>query len=268
MEKELRVIFLDEVGFAVDSANEMLVQLNNLQNKISFNQMKDEGDFFIATFDREQQTITNERQNMNSTTEHTRQVVIPRGVLYGDEKLDSDAINKLSYAKGWGLLVADKKLKDRLMGKLPVIDIGGSDFFVDWRLKELRATDNPFVRIDLNKMEMDASGENYGCLYDWKAKQVYAFNPQITSLPENVTGLEIPYELRLDPVGVARQYGMSDVAMLSQYPIQEKLCAKVIPLSKTILPELIRENKQRLTNKMAQKDKAEKTIKRRKGKKL
>jgi hypothetical protein len=268
MEKEFMVIFLDEVGFTVDTANEMLVQLDNLQNKIAFSELMDKGDFFIAAFDKDTATIPKEWSNMDSGPGGIRQVLIPGEILSEYETVDINAINKLSYARDWGLLVADKKLKDRLMGILPVIDIAGRDFFVDWRLKELRAKDNPVVRIDLKNMEMDASGENYGCLYDWDACQVYPFDPQITLLPKNVTGLEIPYELILDPVGVARQYSMSDVAMLSQYPIQEKLSAKVIPLSETLLPELVRENKQRLANQKAQIDRPKKTVKRHKGKKL
>jgi hypothetical protein len=41
----------------------------------------------------------------------------------------------------------------RLAGKLPHIDINGTDFTIDLRLGELRETDAPWNRIDISELE-------------------------------------------------------------------------------------------------------------------
>ena len=137
---------------------------------------------------------------------------------------------------------AEKLLKRRLSGVLPHIDLAGTDFTVDWRLKELRETDAPWNHIDLEYMEMSDSGEEYICLYDTEHHILYSPDENITELPKNVVMLEIPNELALDPVAVARTFEMNESTFLNDYPIQENLKATVKPLTDTLLPDIIAEN--------------------------
>ena len=270
METKDRVIYIDNTAFEVDLNNQVLVQATKPENSIAISDLKDEGAFHSILLEKETKMPFHGIIDADQPNDEVVHVVIPR-VLFEDSFWTDPAlinhVNKLSFAREWSILVSDEKLQQRLAGVLPLIDIGGSDFIVDWRLKELRANDNPHIRIDLRNMEMDPAGENYGCLYDWKNRCVYPFDPNMTSLPENVTALEIPYELKLDPVGVASQYGMSDVAMLSQFPIQEQLIAKVIPLADTELPVIVRKN-QLLANARKAKEAQADSQKRSRGKRL
>ncbi len=137
---------------------------------------------------------------------------------------------------------AAELLKIRLSGKLPHIDLAGTDFTIDWRLRQMRETEVPWKHISFDDLEMDESGEAYLCFYHTETHEIFIPEENITELPENVVVLEIPYELKLDPIAVARDYGIGETDLLAEHPIQLTLAAKVIPLSESGLPEFIENN--------------------------
>ncbi len=143
---------------------------------------------------------------------------------------------------------AAELLKIRLSGKLPHIDLAGTDFTVDWRLRQLRETEEPWKHISLDNLEMDESGEAYLCFYHTLTHEVFIPEEDIKELPVNVVVMEIPYELKLDPVAVARDLGIGETDLLDEHPIQQTLVAKVTPLSESGLPEFIENNLKRLAN--------------------
>lgn len=136
----------------------------------------------------------------------------------------------------------DERLATRLKGVLPHIDLDGTDFTIDWRLRELRETDSPWNKLDFNVMDMAESGEEYYCLYNAADHTHYPFDDTITQLPENVVLLEIPYEVKLDPVAVAREYHIDPHDFVSKNPISANLKATVKPIAETGLAELVAEN--------------------------
>lgn len=137
---------------------------------------------------------------------------------------------------------AAELLKIRLAGKLPHIDLAGTDFTVDWRLKEMRETELPWKNISFDDLEMDDHGDNYLCFFDTEIHELYMPPGNLLKLPDNVVVLEIPNEVKLDPVAVARQYGSDLNELLKEHPIQETLKAKLWPLSESGLPEIIENN--------------------------
>lgn len=142
----------------------------------------------------------------------------------------------------------EELLAQRLAGILPRIDIAGEPFIIDWRLKELRDARDPSVRIDLHSLPMDETGEQYLFFYNTRLKKADPPDPKTTRLPDDVVLLKIPYEMKLDPVGVAREYGLPDKELLERFPIQRELKVAVIPLDQTELVQLVKRNrdKQRL----------------------
>lgn len=48
----------------------------------------------------------------------------------------------------------------RLAGVLPHIDIAGTDFPIDWRLRELRETGRPGNHIDINRCDLSPNEKN------------------------------------------------------------------------------------------------------------
>jgi hypothetical protein len=148
---------------------------------------------------------------------------------------------------------AAELLKIRLTGKLPHIDLAGTDFTIDWRLRQMRETELPWKHISFENLEMDESGEVYLVFYHTETHEIFIPEEDIIELPENVVVLEIPNEFKLDPVAVARDYGIGETDLLAEHPIQITLTAKVTPLSESGLPEFI-ENNIRLQNQDNSKD--------------
>ena len=142
----------------------------------------------------------------------------------------------------------EELLAQRLAGILPRIDIAGQQFIIDWRLKELRDARDASVRIDLHGLPIDETGEQYLFFYNTRLKKADPPDPKMTHLPKDVVLLKIPYEMKLDPVGVAREYGLPDMELLERFPIQRELKVTVIPLDETELVQLVKRNrdKQRL----------------------
>lgn len=137
---------------------------------------------------------------------------------------------------------AAEAFERRSLGLLPHIDISGTDFTVDWRLKELRETAAPWNHISLRDMDMDDTGENYLCFYDIEAHHLWRFDLHVTALPDHVVLLEIPNEIKLDPYAVALEYGIAPGEFISSFPIIKDLAAVVKPLSETGLPKIITQN--------------------------
>jgi hypothetical protein len=137
---------------------------------------------------------------------------------------------------------AAELLQRRLAGALPTINLAGTKFTIDWRLRELRENAAPWNKISFADPAMSESGTRYVCLYNTQKHALYQVSNNIKSLPKNVVMLEIPYELRLDPVAVARERNIDVAEFVKNHPIQTDLTAVVKPLSETWVAELIQEN--------------------------
>jgi hypothetical protein len=135
-------------------------------------------------------------------------------------------------------------LQQRIGGKLPEIDIAGMMFFVDVRLRELRADYGLRSKIDLDKLETGPDGESYRFAFNTETKRMVDIDKTITEWPDDVIIIEIPGDVKLDPYSVARKKGIDPVAFVKVHPIKRELKAKVIPLSETGLPSIMERNKQ------------------------
>lgn len=136
----------------------------------------------------------------------------------------------------------------RLAGKLPHIDINGTDFTIDLRLKELRETDSPWNRIDISELETSPESDDRLFFYHTKDHTAWELPDDLTELPENVVLAELPGDLILDPIAAARQVGYNDEEFLQEYPIQQNMKAGIKQLSETFLPEFVEENLRNQSN--------------------
>lgn len=176
---------------------------------------------------------------------------IPAPIIDSRELLSEEfkqTINTSSKQNSWGFYLGDKATALRLSGALPHIDLAGTDFTIDWRLRQLRETEEPWKHISFDDLEMDDSCEAYLCFYNTQSHKLFSPEENIIELPEDVVLLEIPNELKLDPVAVARDYGISETDFLVEHLIQSALTAKVTPLSESGLPRFIENNIKNLDN--------------------
>lgn len=136
----------------------------------------------------------------------------------------------------------DVKTLRRLSGILPRIDIDGHDFIVDWKLREMREAANPSNRIDIRKMESTLFNDGYSGFYHLGRKELVSIPDDITELPEQVMLLIIPHELKLDPLAVASERGLDELALLNGNPVRESHKAYMWELQHTDLPKIIERN--------------------------
>lgn len=169
-----------------------------------------------------------------------------------------------------GELKCDRQwLADRLQGKLPTIELAGHTFFVDLRLGLLRPKDDfRTMGIELNRLPLNESGTGFQFLYDPKNHAEVIYDENWTEIPKGVMAIEIPGEFTLDPVGTIMKYsdtldkkypfGNRAEALdlyeksvgfrefLDRYPVRYNLKARLIPWERTIIPEQIARNKQKM----------------------
>jgi len=132
----------------------------------------------------------------------------------------------------------------RADGMLPHIEIAGTDFTIDWRLRELRETAAPWNNIQLHDAEMSPEGEEYYLLYNTVTREEYEFDDDVIEVPEDVVFIKVPYEVRLDPYAVAVQYGIDPEEFVQKFPFEQNLKAQVRPLSETNIARLTEDNRQ------------------------
>jgi hypothetical protein len=132
----------------------------------------------------------------------------------------------------------------RLAGILPEIDIGGAKFTVHWHSRELQEVESPSNKIDIKAMELNSYKDGYEAFYHSGKRRLYVVPADITELPENVSLLHIPYEMELDPVAVAREKGLDELAYANGHPVKAGLKGYLWSLEKTTLPEIIAKNLQ------------------------
>lgn len=231
--------------FIIDPVKRELVQFNNNDHIIRFDDLKEEDGYYSAKFDKNRDKLSTEWLEFGKDYYHILNVIIPAPIIDAPGSLTPEFIqdlNHLGHDKEWGFYLADHDTALRLSGMLPHIDLAGTDFTIDWCLKELRETDEPWNRISLKDMDMSDSGEEYLCFYNTDTHELFEPDEDLFEMPENVVVLEIPYEVKLDPVAVAREYGIGETDLLPDHPFQMKLTAKVTPLSETGLSNFIEEN--------------------------
>ena len=246
MEKKskTRIIVIDHLPFVIDTVKCELRQWNDPGNRIAFDELKDEGKYFSMLYSKDSKNVADQMQEASLQSTGSMNIIIP-SVLLKEHELKDDiqnAINENSRELNWGIFIGDEAIANRLSGVLPHIDLAGTDHIIDWRSKELRASDAPYGRISLKGMAMSDTGEEYLCFFNTKSRTVYEPEENMTALPKDVVLLVIPGELKLDPVAVAREYGMKDTDLLFTHPIQQDLAANIKPLSETGLPAMIEKN--------------------------
>jgi hypothetical protein len=248
MEQPLEYIAFGAIPFAIDRKRREFRQVNRPDNIISFEDLKKEEGYYLARFEKNANYLSIARLTSGSNNNDTLDVSLPAPVIDSPELLTADFkadLNTLSNHKGWAFFLADEDTALRLSGKLPHIDLAGTDYTIDWRLRELRETEQPWNNISLKDLEMSDSGEEYLCFFNTETHELFEPDGNLLAMPVNVVVLEIPYEIKLDPVAVAREYGIGETDLLIDHPFQMQSSAKVTPLSETGLSKFIENNIER-----------------------
>ncbi|PAW95461.1 hypothetical protein CKK33_18925 [Mucilaginibacter sp. MD40] len=238
------LLVIGSTPFMIEPENLQLRQFNKQDNVIAFDSLTQQKGYYSATFDTSRHKVIVKEKKFGEHHADTIDVVLPSQILHSPNSLTDDQVsdlNLLSKGKELGFFLADRDTALRLSGVLLNIDLAGTDFTIDWRLKELRETEFPWKNISLRDMEMSDNGEEYLCFYHIDTHELYIPGEDLFELPQNVVLLEIPNEIKLDPVAVAREFGIGETDLLPDHPFQMNIAARVTPLSETGLSAFIAE---------------------------
>lgn len=250
---ETRQLIISGTLFDIDYQNREFIEVDNRQNRISFDKLSERDGFYEGLYQMNDKNCLSKSISIGDVyfDEEVIEIRIPKRVIENDypDQSAARAINDASYSNNYGVLVMDDRITNRLQGMLPRIDIAGDTFIVDWRLQELRHENDLSSIINLKFLPVSGDGNSYLSYYHLVSKQTVQPDPDIREMPEHVVMIEIPGEMTLDPVGVARQYGLKDTQLLRTYPLRENLKATIKPLSETPLRELVEKNRQQKQSK-------------------
>lgn len=233
-------LLIGGIPFELDFEQRLLRQFDKRQVSIPFDSLTDGGAYKVLQPGLLPAELKAELRQFYTDSP----IIIPAQLLESRAQLNQHAnyeFNAGCLRHGWGIYLVDELLGKRLGGVLPHIEIAGTDLTIDVRLKELRETALPWNALRFT--DMFDTGENYLFYYRLDSHTCYHPNPQITALPAKVAMIELPNELLLDPVAVAREYSADLPLFLQQNPIQSALKATVKPLSESALPRIIDQNK-------------------------
>lgn len=116
---------------------------------------------------------------------------------------------------------------------LPVFNIAGTEFYVDMRLNEFRQKNDPYNRISMDEIREDTSGNLItGFLYDLKTRNVFTGEASPDNLPPNVKLVIVPPLTELDPVGLARRYGLPDDTFITKDTTEKQEGKTITPKDK------------------------------------
>lgn len=142
-------------------------------------------------------------------------------------------------------------------GQLPTISIAGHTFYADARNDLLRPKDD-FMTMGIKFSDIDHYFDEEINAY------VIPYNPKthefqepdydrITEYSKDLIVIKFPHERVLDPVGWNRRHGFEETSYLKNTDFKLHFKAEIVPWEKTILKEIITENRNRLKPEQATK---------------
>jgi hypothetical protein len=243
VKRKQAVFSLEGTDFYVDLDKKVLAQVGNASNEISFiNNMKDMGTHYQLLYDKEE---INAKGEIFDPKQIVPIEVPPLSVLDPDGMAEKYQITvaAMQGKTDFEIMVDQDLLKQRLDGVLPKIEICEEQYIVELRLNELRHEEHS-PQINLKKFDLAPDGATYQAFYHPLIKQIVEPDHHLTAIPEGLVMIEIPNELKLDPVGAARKYGLEEKDVLRLFPIQKALKARTIAVEDTGLPALVQRNVQ------------------------
>ena len=152
-------------------------------------------------------------------------------------------INLESRENGYGFHLANQELNDRLMGKLPTIEMAGHTFYIDVRLWQLRLKDDPLTSISLDEISPYEHDVKATFLYSPSTRSVFHPDWRATGIPDGVFAVQTPSIVHLDPVGLARYFKKQDGYYLDRYNFRAEQRAVIVPLAETNFAILFEANR-------------------------
>lgn len=241
-------IILGESGavFLVDAYQGRLVRFPSIPREIiSLNRLPDLNDSKLLIFDN--RTLNHANVSLRTAARSTDHdlIILPREVLslhHVPQDAQCILVNEESRKEGYGFYLANQDVCNRLMGRLPTIEIAGQPFYVDMKIWEFVARDNVKLAISLDEISPYEHEGTATFLYDTERKAVFHPDWNFTSIPENVVAIRIPGLVHLDPVGFATYLKKEEGYFLNRFPFKPRHSARIVPYKETNFSYLMERN--------------------------
>ncbi|MDM8175992.1 hypothetical protein QT327_16825 [Olivibacter sp. 47] len=239
--RHLPTIDIGGFEYEIDVSFDVLRQKEDPLSVIEFCDMEKEEQGYSFVFDRESQLINYFEEGV----EDRIKIHLPEMVELDPEGMSLKygvPVEKLP-EKDKDLECSHQMIHHRIHeGNLSVIRIVDKDYYVDLRMGQLRATDQFWKTIDLNRTE-EARDSSLLFAYNYHRHELVDIDENITAYPKNTVLVALPHDSKLDPVGAGRKDWGDELALLDQYPIQQRMEARIFPLEKIKpIAEMIEEN--------------------------
>lgn len=253
MERSLPIYKIEGTAFIVNAAKDEIMQLSNPLNVIGFSQMRDMGTHYILLYDlvRKTKPMPPERQEFGG---NVIEVEIPPLLTLDREGMAAKYGMSVEDTEGktdYEVIIDQDQLKARLEGTLPEIEIANEKYVVNMDSYELILKKDQSTVISLHDLWMNEEGTEYWGFYNTKARNMVSIDSNVTEFPADVVMVTIPDEFTIDPVYVGKSMEMIlDLKpFLRSWPLQRELKARITPLRRTFIAEVIKSNKARLKQK-------------------
>ena len=243
MDRELPIHTIEGTVFIVDVNKNELCQLDNQENRIRFEDMDYTGVSYRLEYDLEQKNIP-----YSPDANPVKDIIVPPLISLDPEGMAFKyglPISVIQQKSDFDILVNPKLLTKRMNGELPVVDIAGHDYLVDYHSSELRAKDNSNTVIQLHNLDYHYQDEMYRGFYQISTRRILDIDEAtIQEIPKDLVMLEIPFERKLDPYAFAIEEKLDIKSTVIKYPPEEKRVINIVPIEQTNLPKLVKINRE------------------------
>lgn len=158
-------------------------------------------------------------------------------------------VDQLKGKTDFEVMVDQDVLQCRHNGVLPLINIAGNIFQVDYKEGVLRdlASDNP-KDIDFTDLDIGYTNNENEIVfpYDPERKEISELDlTNTTRFPDHLICVAIPRLSTLDPVGFSRLHRVNETAQLLETGIRLSFVARNVPWSETSFGNAIKDNRTR-----------------------
>ncbi|WP_199119254.1 hypothetical protein [Pedobacter sp. ASV28] len=250
MERKLPGIMMEGNAFLIDVMKEEFRDLSNKANVISFEMLQYNDTGYSLLYD---PIVKNVPGSDRYGHPDIKTITIPPFTILDPEGMAlkyNKPIEQVTGKSDFEVIVDQELYAKRMAGHLPTIEILDHTFYTDLTLGTLRPKDD-FTTMGIKFSEMQTvpflMPEHYWFYYNPKTHAAETIDHQsITELPKDIVVVEVPVESKLDPVRIAQIYELDVNEFLMKNPIVANMKARVVPWSETGLPNIIKENNQRL----------------------
>ncbi|WP_343560924.1 hypothetical protein [Sphingobacterium sp.] len=257
MERQLPTLKIEGTTFLVDVEQMVLVHLDDPDTKIRFAEMDNEDTHYTLEYDIAHKDIA----GIHTKNNDLKLVEIPRMTQLDAEGMAlkyNVPLRGISEKMDYEVMVENPEIAMRMQGKLNRIEIEGHPFYVDFRMWSLRPH-NDFSTQGIS-MEPLHENEQYeyfpeDTVFLYQPKKHELFEPDwssITELPKDTVIIKFPMLKEMDAVGYAHRFNRPLKEVLLETNFKPVTQAIKRQLSQTTLPELFKENKERLAQEKVQ----------------